>query len=100
MPVPRCRSIIVDLALKFNSTTKEQDVIITLNDAVENGKLGEFNVSSIKGTRPDVKPTSRGPTTPTDSPSEGKSLYHFLQNFCKLINECPSSMFDWKHIFW
>ena len=73
MSVPRCGSIFVDLALKFNSTTKEQDVIITLNDAVKDGKLGEFNVSSIKGRRTDVEPTSRGTTTPTKSSSGGKS---------------------------
>ncbi|PFX14817.1 IgLON family member 5 [Stylophora pistillata] len=56
----RCGSIIVDLALKFNSTTKEQDVIITLNDAVKNGKLGDFGVGALKGKRPDVEPSSGG----------------------------------------
>ena len=49
MSDPRCGSIIVDLALKFNSTTKEQDVIVTLNDALKGGKLEEFSVGSIKG---------------------------------------------------
>ena len=78
MCVPRCGSIIVDLALKFNSTTKEQDVITILNDAVKDGKLGEFSVRSIEGTRPVVEPTGGGTTTPTDSPSGGKSSYHFL----------------------
>ena len=73
MSVLRFGSIIVDLALKFNSTTKEQDVLMTLNDAVKDGKLGEFSVSAIKGTRPDVEPTSRGTPTPTDGPSGGKS---------------------------
>ena len=73
MSVLRFGSIIVDLALKFNSTTKEQDVLMTLNNAVKDGKLGEFNVSAIKGTRPDVEPTSRGTPTPTDGPSGGKS---------------------------
>ena len=72
---PRCGSIIVDLALKFNSTTKEQDVIITLNDAVKDGKLGEFSVVSIKGKRPDVKPTSGCATSPPDGSSGGKSSY-------------------------
>ena len=71
--VPRCGSIIVDLGLKFNSTTKEQDVLITLNDALKDGKLGEFSVGSIKGTRPDVKPTSGGATSPPDGSSGGKS---------------------------
>ena len=45
MSVLRCGSIIADLALKFNSTTKEQDVILILNDAVKDGKLGEFSVA-------------------------------------------------------
>ena len=63
----------MDLALKFNSTTKEQDVLITLNDAVKEGKLGELSVDSIKGTRPDMEPTSRGTPTPTDDPHGGKS---------------------------
>ena len=71
--VPRCGSIIVDLALKFNSTTKEQDVIITLNDAVEDGKLGEFSVGAIKGKRHDVEPTGRGATSPLDRSYGGKS---------------------------
>ena len=71
--VPRCGSIIVDLVLKFNSTTKEQDVIITLNDAVKDEKLGEFSVRSIKGTRPDVEPAGGGATSPPDGSSGGKS---------------------------
>ena len=70
MSVPRCGSIIVDLGLKFNSTLKEQDVIITLNDAVKDGKLGEFSVGAIKGKRPDVEPTGRGATSPING---GKS---------------------------
>ena len=51
MSVLRCGSIFVDLALKFNSTTEEQDVIITLNNAVKDGKLGEFSVGAIKGKK-------------------------------------------------
>ncbi|XP_022807281.1 fibroblast growth factor receptor 3-like isoform X2 [Stylophora pistillata] len=76
----RCGSIIVDLALRFNSTTKERDVIITLNDAVKNGKLGEFNVGAIKGKRPDVEPSGGGGAADvepsggvTTSPPEGPS---------------------------
>ena len=72
MSVPRFGSI-VDLALKFNSTTKEQDVLITLNDALNDGKLGEFTVGAIKGTRPDEEPISKGTPAPTDGPSGGKS---------------------------
>ena len=73
LSVPRCGSIIVDLALKFNSTTKEQDVIIALNEAVKDGKLGEFSVGSIKGKRPDVTLTGGCATSPPDGSSEGKS---------------------------
>ena len=73
MSVPRCGSIIVDLALEFNSTTKEQDVIMMLNDAVKDGKLGGFIVVSIKGKRPYVEPTDGGTSTPTDGQSGGKS---------------------------
>ncbi|XP_066025292.1 proto-oncogene tyrosine-protein kinase receptor Ret [Pocillopora verrucosa] len=68
----RCGSIIVDLALKFNSTTKEQDVIMMLNDAVKDGKLGEFSVVAIKMKRPDVEPTSGGATSLFDG-SYGES---------------------------
>ena len=73
MFVPRCGSITVDLALKFNSTKKEQDVITTLNDAVKDGKLGEFSVGAIKGKRPDLEPTGRDVTSPLDVSSGGKS---------------------------
>ncbi|CAH3158929.1 unnamed protein product, partial [Pocillopora meandrina] len=68
----RCGSIFVDLALKFNFTTKEQDVIITLNNAVKDGKLGEFSVGAIKEKKTDVEPTGGGATSPLDS------LSHFL----------------------
>ena len=73
MSVPRCGSIFVDLALKFNSTTREKDVIITLNDTVKDGKLGEFSVGVIKGKRPDVEPTGRSATSPLDRSYGGKS---------------------------
>ena len=73
MSVPRCGSIIVDLGLKFNSTTKEQNVIITLNDHVKDGKLGEFSVGAIKGKRLDVEPTGGGATSPLDGSYGGKS---------------------------
>ena len=71
--VPRCGSIMADLALKFNTTTKEHDVIITLNDAMKDGKLGEFSVRSIKGTRPDVEPAGGGATSRPDGSSGGNS---------------------------
>ena len=73
MSVPRCGSIIFDLALKFNSTTKEQDVITILNDAEKNGKLRGFSVGAIKGKRPDVEPTGGGATSPLDRSYGGKS---------------------------
>ena len=73
MSVTRCGSIIVDLALKFNSTTKEQDVIMMLNDAVKDGKLGEFSVVAIKMKRTDVDSTSGGTTSPFDGSYGGKS---------------------------
>ena len=73
MFVPRCGSIIVDLALKFNSTTKEKDVILTLSDAVKDGKLEEFSIGVIKGKRPDVEPTGRSATSPLDGSYGGKS---------------------------
>ena len=73
MSVPRCGSIIVDLALKFNSTTKEQNVIITLNDYVKDGKLGEFSVGAIKRKGPDVEPTGGGATSPLDGSYGGKT---------------------------
>ena len=73
MSVLRCGSIFVDLALKFNFTTKEQDLIITLNNAVKDGKLGEFSVGAIKGKKTDVEPTGGGATSPLDRSFGGKS---------------------------
>ena len=73
MSVPRCGSITVDLALKFNLITKEQDVIRTLYGAVKGGKLEGFSVGAIKGKRPDMKTTSKGTPAPTVSTSRGKS---------------------------
>ena len=73
MSVSRCGSIIVDLGLKFNSIMKEQDVITTLNDAVKDGKLGEFSVGAIKGKRPDVEPTGVGATSTLYGYYGGKS---------------------------
>ena len=99
MSVLRCGSITVDLALKFNSTTKEQDVIITLNDAVKDGKLGEFSVGAIKGKRSDMEPTGGVVTSPLDRSYGGKSPKHFIKKFCKLIYECPCPALGCEHIF-
>ena len=75
MSVPRCGSIIVDLALKFNSIVKEQDVITTLHDAAKDGKLKtfEFSVGAIKGKRPDVEPTGVDATATLYGSYGGKS---------------------------
>ena len=73
LSVPWCRSIIVDLAPKFNSTKKEEDFIITLNNAAKYGKLGEFSIGAIKGKIPDVEPTGGGATLPLDGPKGDKS---------------------------
>lgn len=61
--------MIVDLALKFNSTVKESDVLRTLQDAAKDGKLGDLdvNASSIVGMRPQT-----GATASTSSESESK----------------------------
>ena len=62
------------LTLHWNSTPlQEQDVIVTLNDAIKDGKVGEFSVGVIKGKRPNVEPTSRGTTSPLDGSYGGKS---------------------------
>ena len=73
LSVLRRGSIIVDLALKLNSTKKEEDFIITLNDAVKFGELGEFSVGAIKGKKPDVEPIGGGATSPLDRFKGGKS---------------------------
>ena len=73
LSVPRCGNIIVDLALKFNSTKKEEYFIITLNKAVKYRKLGEFSVGAIEGKGPDVEPTDGGATSPLDGSKGGKS---------------------------
>ena len=58
--------MIVDLALKFTSTVRESEVLSILQDAVKNGEFGDFNVSSITGTR-DTGITTTMATTPTSS---------------------------------
>ena len=67
--------MIVDLALKFNSTVKENDVLRTLQDAAKDGKLGDFdvNASSIVGTRPQTGTTAS--TRPISSPESESSLF-------------------------
>ena len=64
--LPRCGSVIVDLALKFSSTVRESEVLSVLRDAADNGKFGDFNVTAITGTR-DTGITTTTATTPTSS---------------------------------
>ena len=61
--------MIVDMALNFSSTVREINVLSILRDAVNNGKLGDFNVSAIYGTRQDEEATTAvtTPTIPSDS---------------------------------
>ncbi|PFX22395.1 Immunoglobulin superfamily member 10 [Stylophora pistillata] len=68
----RCGSVTVYMALKFNSITKEKDVIARIRTAVENGTTGgfTFNVSSITGTRIPPEKATTVPTSPTGSPGE------------------------------
>ncbi|XP_020602478.1 hemicentin-2-like [Orbicella faveolata] len=64
--LPRCGSVIVDLALKFNSTVRESEVLSILRDANKNGRFEDLHVSAIKGTRgTGITPTIT--TTPTSS---------------------------------
>ena len=62
--------MIVDVALKFNSTGREINVISVLQDAANAGDLGDFIMTAITGTRHDTETTS-APTTHT-SPSDSK----------------------------
>ncbi|XP_022800745.1 fibroblast growth factor receptor 2-like isoform X1 [Stylophora pistillata] len=70
----RCGSVIVDMALKFNSVTKEKDVITKIRTAVKNGMTGDFtfDVSSI--TRTPLKETTIVVPTPASSPEESSEL--------------------------
>ena len=66
--------MIVDLALKFNCTVKESEVLRRLQDAAKDGKLGDLdvNASSIVGSRPPL-PGPTASTRPSSSPeSESK----------------------------
>ena len=63
---PRCGSVIVDLALEFNSTVRETRVLSVLRESAKNGELKEFGVTAlaIEGIRPG-RPTAAPNTTPT-----------------------------------
>jgi len=62
----RCGCVIVDLALQFNSTVRESDVLSILRDAANNGKFGDLRVTAVTGKR-DTGITSTIATTPTNS---------------------------------
>ena len=83
----RCGSVIVDLAVKFSSTVRESEVLFLLQDAVKNGKLRDFTVSSITGTR-DTGITPTLATTPTSS-SDSK-LHSMSLTFCSVNLFCFS----------
>jgi len=72
--LPRCGSVVVDLALKFSSIVRESEVLFILRDAANSGGLGDFNVSAITGTR-DIGIISTMATTPTSS-SASMLPYH------------------------
>ncbi|XP_020602480.1 uncharacterized protein LOC110041529 [Orbicella faveolata] len=72
----RCGSVIVDLALKFNSTVRESEVLSILRDAKENGRFEDLRVSAIRGTRnTGITPTIT--TTPTSSSDSKQSIVYF-----------------------
>ena len=68
--------MIVNLALKFSSTVRESDVLSILQDAVKNGKFGDFNVSAITSTR-DTEITTTMSTTPTSSSDSKQTIVYF-----------------------
>ena len=65
--IPRCGSVIVDLALKFSSTVRESEVLSILRDAVKNGEFGDFNIFAITGTRDTEIQTTMTRAKPTSS---------------------------------
>ena len=87
MFLPRCGSVIVDLALKFSSTVRESEVLSILHDAVKNGEFGDFNVTAITGTR-DTGITTTMVATPT-SLSDSK---HTIVNFNFVLDELVPSL--------
>ena len=84
MSLSRCGSVTVDLALIFNSTTREGDVITFLWNAAKDGKLGQFNESAIKRTRSLVD-FEIGTTAAGMVVSPGSSTDCKFSNFCYLL---------------
>ena len=74
--LPRCGSVVVDLALKFSSTVRESEVLFILRDAANSGGFGDLNVSAILGTR-DLRTPATMATTPT-SPSDSMCPQHII----------------------
>ena len=95
--IPRCGSVIVDLALKFSSTVRESELLSILGDAVKNGRFGDINVSAITGTRDTGIPATMD-TTPTSSPDSTLPQYiicilswEFVFLFFRVLCELSSS---------
>ena len=65
--------MIVDLALKFNSSVKEEKVLSMLKDSSENGGLG-VKASEIVGWRPG---------RPTEGPNSSTYGTKTTENACK-----------------
>ena len=95
--IPRCGSVIVDLALKFSSTVRESEVLSILQDAVKNGEFGDFNVSAITGTR-DTGITTTMATTPTSS-SDSMLPQHIIYIFvlCFPVFQRPQRIMENPH---
>ena len=66
----------VDLALKFSSTVRENEVLSILRDAVKSGKFRDFNVSAITGTRYTGITTTMA-TKPTSSSDSKQTNVYF-----------------------
>jgi len=72
----RCGSVIVDLAVKFSSTVRENEVLSIFRDAAKNGQFGDLTVSAITGTR-DTGITTTMATTPTSSSDSKQTFVYF-----------------------
>ena len=68
--------MIVDLALKFSSTARENDVLSIFRNAVKNRQFGDFNVTAITGTR-DTGITTTMATAPTSSSDSKQTIVYF-----------------------
>ncbi|XP_022800737.1 uncharacterized protein LOC111338490 [Stylophora pistillata] len=71
----RCGSVIVDMALKFNSITKEKDVITKIRTAVKNGMTGGFTIDVSSITRTPLEEATIVVPTPPSSPEASHVTY-------------------------